>query len=73
MEGEVTVFICARGGSGWVLGKFILGKSSDALVRAGKGVVDSLSPEVFQNCGDVALSDVVSGHGGMGWGWTWGS
>ena len=28
---------------------------------------------VFQNCGDVALKDVVSGHGGVGWGWTWGS
>jgi len=24
-------------------------------------------------CGDVALRDVVSGHSGMGWGWTWGS
>jgi len=69
MEGEVTVFICARGGSGWVLGKFILGKSSDALVRAGKGVVDSLSPEVFQNCGDVALS---TGMVRRCWSWIWG-
>jgi len=30
-------------------------------------VVESPSLEVFQNCGDVALRDVVSGHG---WGWT---
>ena len=30
-------------------------------------VVGSPSPEVFQ---DVALRDVGSGHGGVGWGWT---
>ena len=29
-------------------------------------VVGSPSPEVFQNCGDVALRDVGSGHGGDG-------
>ena len=29
------------------------------------GVVESLSQEVFKNHGDVALSDAVSGHGGM--------
>jgi len=28
-------------------------------------VVGSLSLEVFQNCGDVALRDVGSGHGGL--------
>jgi len=27
-------------------------------------MMESLSPEMFQNCGDVALSDMVSGHGG---------
>jgi len=41
-------------------------------------VVESPSLKVFQNHGDVALKDVVigqkatdviSGHGGMGWGW----
>ena len=26
-------------------------------------------PEVLQSCGDVALGDVISGHGGVGWGW----
>ena len=31
-------------------------------------VVQSLSLEVFRSCGDVALRDVVNGHGGVGWG-----
>jgi len=30
---------------------------------AAQGVVGSPNLEVFQNCGDVALRDVVSGHG----------
>ena len=34
-------------------------------------VVGSLSPGVFKICGDVALRDVVSRHGGVGWGWSW--
>lgn len=29
-------------------------------------VMESLSLEVFENHGDVALKDVVSGHGGSG-------
>jgi len=33
-------------------------------------VVESPSLEVFKNCGDVALSDAVSGHDGVGWDWT---
>jgi len=28
--------------------------------------VQSPSPEVFKNCGDMALRDVVGGHGGDG-------
>ena len=36
--------------------------------RGGGGV--TLFMEVFRNSGDVALGDVVSGHGGVGWGWT---
>ena len=40
---------------------------------AAQGVVGSPSLQVFPTGGDVALRDMVSGHGGMGWGWTWGS
>jgi len=38
-----------------------------------KVMVESLSLEAFKDRGDVALRDMVSGHRGMGWGWTWGS
>ena len=34
-------------------------------------VMGSLSLEMFQNYGDVALRDVGSGHGGVSWDWTW--
>ena len=56
---------CTRGGSGWILGKNS-SQSGDALAQLPKEVVGSPSLEVFQNHGDVALRDVVSGHGGGG-------
>jgi len=37
--------------------------------RLPREVVGSPSLEVFQNCGDVALKDTVSGHGGVGLDW----
>jgi len=38
--------------------------------RLPREVVELLSLKVLQNHGDVALRDVVSGHGEVGWGWT---
>jgi len=34
-----------------------------------QGVVGSPSLKVFQSHGDVALKDVGSGYGGVGWAW----
>ena len=36
------------------------------MAQLSREVVQSPSLEVFRNCGDVALRDVVSGHGGGG-------
>jgi len=41
--------------------KFPLRNSSNVLAQAALGVVESLSLEVFKDCGDVALRDVVMG------------
>ena len=38
----------------------------DAVAQTAHGQVESLSLGVFKNCGDVALRNMVSGHGGDG-------
>jgi len=48
--------------------KSFLSESSQALTQLLSGVVESLSLEVFKKHGDVALRDVVNGHGGDGLG-----
>ena len=50
--------------------KFFCWKSSDALAQLPREVGESPSLEMFQSRGDVALKDVVSEHGGVGWGRT---
>ena len=62
---------CARGGSGWILGEISSLKEWSGIGTAAQGVLESLSLEVVKSHGDVALRDMVSGHGGMGWGWIW--
>ena len=46
-------------------------KSGAAVAQLPMEVVGSPSLEVFRNCGNVAQGDVVSGHGGVGWGRAW--
>lgn len=36
------------------------------MAQAAQGVVESLSLEMIRSCVDVALRDVISGHGGGG-------
>ena len=50
--------------------KFLLRMSSNALTQLPREVGESLLLQVFKSHGDVALRDVVSGHGGVGWVWT---
>jgi len=52
-----------------VLGRFRLDSRKRAGVQwpqAAQKVMELLSLEVFKNCGDVALRDMASGHGGVG-------
>ena len=46
-----------------------LRRSSAAVAQLTVEVVESPSLEVFHNHGDVALRDMGSRHGGVGWGW----
>jgi len=51
-------------GSDLVLGSFFLRKSGEALKQAAQMVMELMSLEVFKKHGDVALRDIISGHGG---------
>lgn len=44
----------------------LLRRSGDAVAQLPTKVVRSPSLRVLKNCGNVALRDVVSGHGGDG-------
>ena len=55
----------AKGGSGWILGKFSSQKERCCSGTAAQGVLGSPSLEVSQSHGDVALRDVGSEHGGV--------
>ena len=60
------VFSCKRGVSGWILGKISPQKVVRHWNRLPMEVVESPSLGMFKNCVNVALRDVVSGHGVMG-------
>jgi len=47
--------------------KFLLRRGGEVWSGLPRAVVEPSSPEGFQKCGDVALREVVSGYGGMGW------
>jgi len=46
------------------LGKPALRKSGDTEAHPHREILELLSLEMFKNCGDVAMRDVGSGHGG---------
>lgn len=58
----------ARGGSGWILGVISFPKEcGQVLAQLPRGAVGSPSLELSMECGDVALRNVLVGHGGVGW------
>ena len=59
---EVLALSCTRGGSAWIFGRISSPNEWPGTGTSAQGVVESL--EVFQNHRDVALIDMVSGHGG---------
>ena len=52
----------ARGNSGWILRRISSQRVERQWHRVPREVVESPSLEVFKNCVDVALRDVVTGH-----------
>ena len=60
----------AKVGSVWILGNISSQREqccSGTDAQGGGGVTVHGG---VKECGDVALRDVGSGHGGVGWGWT---
>jgi len=57
---------CTGGDSDWILGKIHFRRSGAAVAQLPREVVQSPSLEVFQNCVDMTVRDVVSGHGDDG-------
>jgi len=55
-----------QGRFGLGIRKHFFSESGDAEVQLLREVVGSLFLEVFRSCEDVALRDVVDGHGGGG-------
>ena len=68
MEQEGMASSCTRGVSSCMLGKIPPQKErGDAVAQLPGEVVGAPSLGVFRNRGDVALRDVVSRWGGVGW------